>query len=606
MLPIATQSIHTPPAIASVLGRDLVHRGQHRSFTVSTHTRFLFPDGVILLSPSHEVHGIYRSTRVREFQVGAKVRRDSLFSVLLVALALLATRSWAESLESAAVVKTHVGSVRGTTDENVLNFKGIPYAAPPIGELRWALPKPVEPWSGIRDATHFGNGCPQVQRYGLTEAGYNEDCLFLNVTVPRDGKGMDSKRPVLVWIYGGAFVGGSSALYPLAQLAAGGDAVVVSFNYRLGVFGFMAHPGFTAEANGAFGLEDQREALRWVQRNIASFGGDPGNVTIAGESAGAASVCMHLMAPKETSGLYQKAIIQSAGCVQNLRSVQEASLIGEKVSKKVGCADSANSVACMRSKPVKELLEAGAEVAGSDIMTYAPSIGTPTIPKQGLEAFSTGDFVHVPILNGGNLKELLLYVAYAAQAGQPIDAVAYTSRLKHDYGQNETKVEAKYPLSNFPSAPEALGTVLSDFTPLNGLNNCLFLETGKLAAKYVPVYQYQFADAEAPPVTSDPGFPLGAVHSAELPLQFPGFSNTTKLDGPELKPGTALLAKQMLSLWMSFVKDGKPVAQGVPAWPTFHGGDEVLWLEPGRLHLIDGAALHHCGFWSDLYPSLLH
>ncbi len=312
------------------------------------------------------------------------------------------------------------------------------------------------------------------------------------------------------------------------------------------------------------------------------------------------------MAPKQTAGLYQKAIIQSAGCVQHLRSVQQASLVGEKVATRVGCVDGPDSLACMRSKSVKQLLEAGAEIAGSDIMTFAPSIGTPSIPKQGIEAFSTGDFVHVPILNGGNLKELLLYVAYAVQSGKTIDAANYSAHLQQEYGANADKVEATYPLKDHQSAAEALGTVLSDFTPLNGLNNCLFLETGKLASKYVPVYQYQFADADVPPVTSDPGFPLGAVHSAELPLQFPGFSNTTKLDGPPLRPGTAVLSKQMVSLWMSFVRDGIPSAQGVPAWPTFHGGDEVLWLAPNQLHLVNGSDLHHCGFWAGLYPALLH
>ena len=533
------------------------------------------------------------------------LRKLRSFLPLLVATALMSAWSAAETAGSTVIVVTHEGAVQGLSQGKVLNFKGIPYAAPPVGDLRWALPRPAKPWTGVKDATHFGNGCPQVQRYGLTEASYNEDCLFMNVTVPLDGRGMNASRPVLVWIYGGAFVGGSSALYPLSQLASEGNAVVVSFNYRLGVFGFMAHPGFPAQANGVYGIEDQREALRWVQRNIASFGGDAGNVTIAGESAGAASVCMHVMAPRQTLGLYQKAIIQSAGCVQHLRSTQEASGVGEKVAGKVGCADGAKSLSCLRSKSVRELLEAGAEVAGSDIMTYAPSIGTPSIPKQGLEAFSTGDFAHVPILNGGNLKELLLYVAYAMQSGKTIDAAAYEAHLKQEYGGHANAVEAKYPIRGHQSAPEALGTVLSDFTPLNGLNNCLFLETGKLASKFVPVYQYQFADAEAPPVTTDPGFPLGAVHSAELPLQFPGFSNTTKLDGPALKPGTAVLSSQMTSLWMSFVRDGKPVAKGVPTWPSFHGGDEVLWLAPEQLRLVNGGDVHHCGFWGGLYPSLL-
>ncbi len=536
----------------------------------------------------------------------------------LLVLAACAVSLWSGSQAGAAVapaqskdqanleiVDTTYGSVRGIAEDGVVNFKGIPYAAPPLGLLRWAPPQPPLAWTGVKDATKFGSGCPQVSRYGLTEAGYNEDCLFMNVTVPQDGKGKASKRPVLIWIYGGAFVGGSSALYPLDNLARRGDAIVVSFNYRLGVFGFMAHSSFDPSSNGGYGIEDQREAMRWVKRNISAFDGDPENVTIAGESAGAASVCMHLLAPKQTSGLFQKAIIQSAGCVQHLRTVQEADAIGQNVADRVGCPASAQSLACLRSKSPKELLDAAAQVAGDDIMTYAPSIGTPVVPQQGVDAMSRGEFVHVPILNGGNTRELLLYVAYAAQAGHPVTSANYRSLLQNVYGENAAAVEARYPLSSFPTPPEALGTTLSDFTPSNGLNNCLFLETGKLAAKYVPVFEYQFADAKAPPVTENPGFPMGAVHSSELPYEFPHFSNTTKLDGPDLNVESQKLAGQIVDLWMSFARDGRPVADGVPHWPVFNHADDVLWLQPGNVHLTDLDKIHQCGFWQSLYPALL-
>ena len=194
--------------------------------------------------------------------------------------------------------------VRGVPGQGVREFKGIPFAAPPVGELRFAPPAPVQPWQGVLDATTMRDACPQARRFGLTEESNVEDCLHLNVAVPTASR--KGARPVLVWFYGGAFVGGSTKLYPIDFLAREGDMVVVSVNYRLGPLGFMAHPAFGAEANGGYALEDQRAALRWVQRNIAAFGGDPGNVTIGGVSAGAASVCMHLISPERTSGLFQQ------------------------------------------------------------------------------------------------------------------------------------------------------------------------------------------------------------------------------------------------------------------------------------------------------------
>ncbi len=504
------------------------------------------------------------------------------------------------------IVQTASGAVRGTVDQGVISFKGIPYAAPPVGNRRWALPVPAAKWQGVLDATQFRSGCPQVARYGLTEAGYNEDCLFLNVTVPMDGKPAGTRRPVFVWIYGGAFVGGSSALYPLKDLALTGDAVVVSFNYRLGVFGFMAHPGFGKKANGVYGLEDQREALRWVKKNIAAFGGDASNVTIAGESAGAASACMHLIAPKETEGLFQKAIMQSAGCTQHLRTTEEAGTIGIKVAEVVGCPVGAGALDCMRKRPVKDLVEAGAKVAGDDVMAYAPSIGTPAIPMQGLEAMQTGKFVHVPIINGGNKQELLLYVAYDAAAGKPVTPENFAEHLQAVYGDNAKQVEAKYPLSKFSSAPVAFGTAMSDFTPINGLNNCLFLQTAKFNSAYAPTYEYGFEDEAAPPpIAKAPDFIMGAVHSAELPYQFPNFSNTTKVDAPALPPASAELGKRMVQLWMSFANTGKPTAEGIPAWPAYHAPTDVLRLDPNNISLFNASVEHQCHFWQGLYPNLL-
>jgi len=503
------------------------------------------------------------------------------------------------------LVTTDRGAIRGTIVQDVLQFRGIPYAASPSGELRWKLPVPHAAWNGVLDASHFGPGCPQVARYGLTEAGYNEDCLSLNVTVPYKQNAPGKKLPVIVWIYGGAFVGGSSSLYDLTHWAKLGSVVLVSINYRLGVFGFMAHPAFDANANGEFGQADQREALRWVKRNIAAFGGDENNVTLAGESAGAASTCFQMLAPEAAKGLFHKAIIQSAGCAMHLRTISESNVVGEKVAAAVGCADSANALSCMKSKPVKELLEAGSKVAGSDIMTFAPSVGTAAVPLQGAEAMSSGKFIHVPLMNGGDKVELRLYVAYAAQAGKHVTPENYAETIRTVYGDKTPQVLAEYPLSHFSSAPSAFGSIMSDFTPVNGLNNCLYLKAAKLASKYIKVYEFEFADPNPPPVTADPGFEMGAVHSSELPYQFPNFSNTTKMDGPNLTPGAQKLSDVMLTAWSRFAWTGVPQAKEIPAWTPFESPSHIMRFQQGELGYFDANAEHHCAFWKNLYPALL-
>jgi para-nitrobenzyl esterase len=532
---------------------------------------------------------------------GQTIRLLALLSPILIA-------SWADAQPAplagnSLVLKTEGGEVRGVDTGRLLAFKGIPYAASPIGVLRWALPQPAAPWSGVRDAASFGRQCPQVSRYGLTEASYDEDCLTINVTIPNAPH--QGPRPVIVWIYGGAFVGGGSSLYPLDAMALAGDAVVVSFNYRLGVFGFLANPSFDRAIDGTFGLADQRAALGWVQRNIGGFGGDPAQVTVAGESAGAASICMHLVGPKQTSGLFARAIIQSAACVQHLRTREEADVVGEKVATLAGCRQGAAALDCLRAKPVKDLLEAASTVAGSDIMTYVPSVGTDTIPEQPQEALRSGRFLRVPIVNGGNRDELRLYVAYDIQAGHGVTPETYGAYLKAVYNDKAEQVLAQYPLTAFSSAPSALGTALTDFTPSNGLNYCGYLETARLATKYVPTYQYEFADRAAPDVTANPGFEMGAVHSAELPYQFPGFDNTSKLAGGPLAPASQKLAVTMMQYWTSFAKTGTPRAADAPEWPVYKAVTQAMRFDPGHIGLFDAAAEHNCSFWQKLYPERL-
>jgi len=512
---------------------------------------------------------------------------------------------------SSPVVSTDKGKVQGAMRNGVLEFRGIPFGGSVSGDKRWTVAQPAQAWDGILPAISFKPPCAQAARYNLTEASDNEDCLYLNVSRPHmEGVPLvQQKRPVLVWIHGGSFVGGSGSLYRLDRLAKGTDAVIVSINYRLGVLGFMPHPGFEAQYNGGYALEDQRLAMRWVKDNIAAFGGDPGNITLAGESAGGASVCMHLTTPERTQGLFHKAIIQSAACSFSLREAKTwGEEFGNKVAQEAGCTDTTTAVACMRGKDVQTLIAAGDKAAGSDLMAMAPVYGTHTLPRQGLDSLQAGRFLKIPVMYGGTRDELRLWVGYAVQAGQRLTAENYLDNLRTVYGDNAAAVQARYPVDSFGSAAATLGSVTSDFRPDNGINHCQFLDTAQLLSRQVAVYQMDFADRQAPvlgvsmPATPDPGFELGAVHSAELNYFFPHFSNTSRMDAPDLQPASQALADQLIAAWASFMRTGTPQATGIPTWETFDKRSAAMRFEPGRTALFDPGREYQCEFWKKLYP----
>jgi para-nitrobenzyl esterase len=554
------------------------------------------------------------------------------------------------------VVRTYspppaTGGIAAGSSYSVNEYRGIPYALAPTGNRRWALPEPVTTLgSSVFKAYDFGPACPQQARFNLTEGSTNEDCLSINVSVPAGTKATDN-LPVFIWIHGGAFIGGSSSLYRLDKLAAEGKMVVVSMNYRLGALGFMPNPAFQVSNsfgtfNGNYGLEDQRLAMKWVQNNIAAFGGDKTNVTIAGESAGAGSVCMHLSAPSQVNGLFKKAITQSAGCTANLPTVAQAEgKASASIQAGLGCPTNAQALSCMRGKTVAQILEQqGAYTAANpqDITSFSPVTGDPTaspalvnttVPSSFKYAATNNLLVTVPMMMGGTKEELGLYVGYywqGAQAGvnEPINnstidsiwlPIFYPGPSSNlGYYSSQISSNASYTTGLHSSDPNVVmktfGQVLSDYNPAVGINNCLYLQTSNVLLNYasrnslpvIPIYQFEFDDPAAPVCKVGiaepcPPYNMGAVHSSELNYLFPNLSNTAAINAPDLAPASQGLANQMVAYWTQFAYTGNPNVAGLPSWPPYAGqqSSTVMLLKPNAVAPYNSDSAHQCtAFWA--------
>lgn len=511
----------------------------------------------------------------------------------------LSTGNDAPRSPAATVVSTDLGAVRGKLETDARVFQGIPYAAPPTGELRWASPQQAAPWPGIRDATKPGNRCAQAE--GLIDPPSTaEDCLFLNVTTPRHSS--ERRLPVMVWIHGNGFISGAGSLYGAQQLASSGNVIVVSFNYRLGIFGFLAHPalnhGQARNLSGNFGLEDQQAALQWVKRNAAAFGGDPGNVTIFGESAGGTSVCAQLAAPG-SAGLFQKAIVQSAQCTGRKwspgpptwfplpRSEREKN--GVEIAATIGCSDPGTAAKCLRDKRVEDLAKLSDVGVGS-----GPAFGGGFLPLSPERAFATGRFNRVPIVEGITRDEHNLFTAAIETAtGEQTTPATYRAQLDAVFSAADVeRILARYPVSRFHSAGEALSAVVTDWAW-----GCTVLDQNRALARHTPVYAYEFADETAPWFTTlpKPNFPTGAFHGAELQYLF----NDEQLPGPST-PGQKQLSATMIRYWAQFAATGNPNGDGQPQWLPFQSRDHVQSLAPAKVGSADLAQEHQCSFWKSI------
>jgi para-nitrobenzyl esterase len=491
------------------------------------------------------------------------------------------------------VVRTKAGAVRGLVGPNYQLFQGIPYAAPPVGPLRWQPPVPAPAWPGMFDASKPGVRCVQDTTndpdFGRR---VGEDCLNLNVWSPAGAAG----RPVMVWIHGGAFINGSADLYDARRLATQGDIVVVTVNYRLGALGFLAHPALGAPGQvGNYGLQDQQAALRWVRDNIAGFGGDPGKVTIAGESAGGMSVCDHLVAPG-SQGLFRAAIIQSGPCQAQapLPTAEQSSL---RYARSVGCPDPATAAGCLRKLPASALWTPPWYFhIGTDALT-GPVTATPVLPVDPVAAISSGQAAPVPVLIGTNHDEFTLFTAIQyLRLGRSSSAAGYPKELSDTFGAEAPAVQQHYPLSGYDgNVAQAYSAAVTD-----GVFACLADRMAGALAGAAPVYTYEFNDPEAPapPALRHVPFNVGAGHSLELPYLF-------EIGGASsLSPVQQNLSDQMIGYWSQFVSTGVPGMSGAPVWPPIndHLMDRpTMSFEPGGGRIITTFGKdHQCGFWAGL------
>ncbi|MEJ0042648.1 MAG: carboxylesterase family protein [Rhizomicrobium sp.] len=502
--------------------------------------------------------------------------------VLCLAVAAGLAVSSPSRAEPTPVVDVPAGPLQGQIEGALRVFKGIPYTLPPVGALRWKPPAPMPRWTDVRSATEYGPACIQPKAalstiYSADPVPMSEDCLTLNVWAPADAR----NAPVFVWIYGGALWGGSSrdTLYDGARLAAHG-VIVVTINYRLGPLGWLAHPALSAESplgvSGNYGLLDQIAALHWVKDNIGAFGGDPSNVTIAGESAGGLSV-MYLMAAPAARGLFAKAIAQSAYMISTpeLRDSRfgdpPAEAVGTWLAGKLGAKD----IAGLRAMDATTLTNVAAQAG------YAPfgTVDGKVLPRQLVDVFDRGEQARVPILAGFNSGEIRSLRVLAPPP--PADISAYTAQIRARYGELSHDFLQLYPAGNM--AESILKTT----------RDALYGWTAeRLVAKQTalgaPSFLYYFDHGY--PAADDAG--LHAFHASELPYVF-GTADRTAPLWPKIPatPAEASLSDAMLGYWTAFARDGVPRAAGQPQWQPY--GTERAYMafanapQPGT-HLLPG------------------
>jgi para-nitrobenzyl esterase len=459
-------------------------------------------------------------------------------------------------MAQAPIVKTNAGLVSGTEKNGIQIFKGIPFAAPPVGDLRWKAPQPVTPWKDVKVCNAFGASPMQAapvpfmcwsEEYLIPATPIAEDCLYLNVWAPKKGA---EKKAVLVYIYGGGFRSGGTGCDIYDGMAmAKKDVVFVSINYRVGVFGFLAHPDLSSESDkktsGNYALLDMVAALQWVHDNIAHFGGDPNKVTIAGQSAGAFAVNF-LAASPLTKGLIHGAIAESGGSIlpSSIRPkmhLKEAEAVGIEFAKSLG----ANGIKDLRNKSAQEILAANPGMVGPFEDGYV-------VPSSMYNTYLNNQQNDIPTLLGWNLDDKIM--------GMPLSAKEYVESIHKQYGAKANKLLAQYPAATDAEAAASQGDLSRDQTfGVQGYTwASLQSEQGKS-----PVYVYSF-NRKLPP--SSPANDFGAFHTGEVPY---AYNNLHTVKNRPFTKADFELADQMSSYWANFTKTGNPNGTGLLKWPAY-------------------------------------
>ncbi|ADD43042.1 carboxylesterase/lipase family protein [Stackebrandtia nassauensis] len=517
-------------------------------------------------------------------------RPAAVIAALLLALGLVACAEPAASAPSTRV-ETADGPVRGDDRGGYRTFEGIPFAAAPVGDLRWQPPQPVKPWKDVRKATEPESLCVQAPDDPVP-GKQSEDCLYLNVTTP-DTATPDKPKPVMVWLYGGGFYQGNAAEYDARRLATEGDVVVVTPNYRLGVFGYFDHPEL--DDGGAYGLADQQAALRWVRDNAAAFGGDADNVTLFGESAGAMSVCAQLTAP-DSAKLFHKAIMQSGNCLIEWPSFTEDSrgqspfesakdnrALGSETAAEANCDKKKDPIACLREQPADELTDR--------MRDFTPGYGNSVLPRHPAIALRDGDFNQVPIIIGNTRDEARTSITGAVES--PLSKAAYTEALTEDFGERAEAVAREYPPGSDDNGL-TYAKVNTDRTWAYSTHR-----TRQILAETVPTFAFEFADREAPyyPGMVETGYRYGAFHGSEVPYLFDIHGVDMELSRPQAK-----LGERMIAYWTRFAATGDPNGGNSPQWSHFESGSRhVQSLAPGKdgIAAADFETDHHIEFWTE-------